>query len=61
MMREREQWSSHLGFILASAGAAIGLGGDLEISVRHRHERRRRLLSDLCLLHRTHRPADVDL
>lgn len=25
-MREREQWSSHLGFILASAGAAIGLG-----------------------------------
>ena len=35
MQKQREHWSSHLGFILAAAGSAIGLGTLMEISLCH--------------------------
>ena len=34
-MEQKEQWSSKIGFILASAGSAIGLRSDLEASICH--------------------------
>ena len=45
MNQKKDQWSSKIGFILSSAGAAIGLGAILEVSLRHRYEWWRCILS----------------
>ena len=51
-MKAHNQWASKLGFILATAGAAVGLGKSVEISLFNGKKRRIFLpdrLSDLYL------------
>ena len=47
MEKEREKFSSRLGFILISAGCAIGLGNVMAVSVVSRESTAARLCADL--------------
>lgn len=61
MEEKREQWTSKLGFILASAGAAIGLGAIWKLPyVTGMSGGGRSVFPYFCRLHFIYRFSDVD-
>ena len=56
-MKERETFASRLGFVLISAGCAIGLGNGLAVPLHRGAVRRRGLCADLSAVPGHHGPA----
>ena len=57
-MKQHEQWTSKIGFILAAAGSAIGLG-NMEVSVYGGHKWWRNILLIVYSLHTHYCYANV--